>query len=699
MAVLAVVLAVVYFNLHGWFQAAAHHKVCITKECTLRSAFIISNLNESVNPCDDFWQYSCGGWLEHQPESSGSQWALQDDVVINKLLRLLSHDVSSDDSPAVQVAKKFYKSCTNKKLMQTLGDKPLIHFVNSVFQDLPDDLTARLLQIEKVPSSPLFGLGMDRDYHNSSQYVLSIYQPSLNMLRYRYLENKPPGVLKRYLWYYVRVMSVLTSGLNFQTIRQGQKVIEFETQLANITLSPAQQQDGSASPHTFNISSLQQRYPDLQWRAYIQGVFDEYHVPVEIKDSERVVTRAVHFLDKLFPLLRHTPSDVIKDYLKWSTVQSLISYTDGKLIRLHGAWRKNITGSRGHFTYRRTAEHCVRKTRKQLPDVLGELYTAVYTDSVTRAKVAKMTRRIMTSFGQMIQRVTWLSPQSKRRAAEKLAAMRLEVGAMEMYKANGSLLNEEWGGVGVDVDTYLLNHLALTLRQARLTLRRYRHRPGRHVHWSLTSATANAFYMSLYNAIAIPSGLLQDHMFRHELPPYLNYGSLGFVLGHEVTHGFDADGRKYDAHGNLGSWWSEEDVRHYEGKAACIVEQYEHFKSHRANSSVDGSLTLNENIADNGGITAAFNALDLLLQNSTDADVRMPGLIKLTPKQLFFVAFAQTWCGHASDRTLFCQMKTDEHSPSKYRVLGTIQNSHQFGQTFNCPVGSHMNPPKKCVVW
>lgn len=329
---------------------------------------------------------------------------------------------------------------------------------------------------------------------------------------------------------------------------------------------------------------------------------------------------------------------------------------------------------------------------------VGAMFVRRYFDENSKRDTLKMTNELQTSFREILNTIEWIEPSTKLLAELKVNAMSLKIGYPD-YILSHEELNNKYNDLRIEPEKYFENTLSVLIH-----LTRQEHsklgQPVNKTVWHTAPAVVNAYYSRNKNQIMFPAGILQPPFYHRHFPKSLNYGGIGVVIGHELTHGFDDKGRLFDRDGNLHRWWTDMDIKGFHERAQCLISQYGNYTVAEVGIKVDGENTQGENIADNGGIKQAFRAYNHWLKNnpsSIQSEI-LPG-INATHTQLFFLNFAQVWCGAMRPEATRSKLKTAVHSPGKFRVIGTLSNSDEFAKEYNCPIGSPMNPQQKCIVW
>uniref|UniRef100_A0A8B9UNV7 endothelin-converting enzyme 1 n=1 Tax=Anas zonorhyncha TaxID=75864 RepID=A0A8B9UNV7_9AVES len=527
-------------------------------------------------------------------------------------------------------------------------------------------------------ATPFFTVYVGADSKSSNSNVIQVDQSGLFLPSRDYYLNRTANerVLAAYLDYMVE-LGTLLGGAKEPTRLQMQQVLDFETLLANITVPQAERRDDEKIYHKMSIAELQVLAPAIDWLDYLSYSL----APLELAETEPVVVYGDAYLQQVSDLINSTDKSVLNNYLIWNLVQKTASSLDQRFETAQERLLETLYGTRkpplydGHQGVARGGHSrgwtgCVSPPRPQAEEMISEIRTA---------------------FEGSLDQLDWMDETTRQAAKEKADAIYDMIGFPDFI-----LDNKELDDVydGVSEDSFFQNMLNFYNFSAKVMADQLRKPPNRD-QWSMTPQTVNAYYLPTKNGIVFPAGILQAPFYARSHPKALNFGGIGVVMGHELTHAFDDQGREYDKEGNLRPWWQNSSLEAFKNRTACMTEQYGRYTVHR--EKVNGRQTLGENIADNGGLKAAYNAYKSWLQKNGD-EKRLPAL-GLTNHQLFFVGFAQVWCSVRTPESSHEGLVTDPHSPDKYRVIGTLSNSRDFVEHFGCPLGSPMNPGRHCEVW
>ncbi|XP_046832673.1 neprilysin-4-like isoform X1 [Vespa crabro] len=675
-----------------------------------QARIMLEYMDKTANPCQDFYQYACGNWEKRNPIPKDK--AAYDtfemlreslDIVLKELLEdKVPHNVRLNTDDATVKAKYHFQSCMNYEILEQRMEQPVLKLLEELGgwpilkSDWdPDKFDWLLLvaQLRLYNNNILISEWVGPDIKNSDQYVIQFDQTSLGLpTRDYFLQPSNMIYLNAYKDYFIKIVTLLGASLQNATVHANQ-LIEFETKLAKITFSPDERRNISELYQKMSIGELCSMVPQIDWRKYLSIVLAR-----PVNTSEPVVVFALQYIQDLVNLLSKTEPRTIANYLLWRFVRHRVNNLDD---RFQEAKQKFYYILFGIEQAPPRWKNCVSQVNANMGIAVGSMFVRKYFDEKSKNDTLSMTREIQESFRALLNQTTWIDNETKRLASEKVNAMLLRIGYPD-FILQPHLLNERYKDVVIHPDKYFENTLNILQHLTRVEQDRLGSSVNKTL-WNTAPAVVNAYYSRYKNQIMFPAGILQPPFYHRYFPKSLNYGGIGVVIGHEITHGFDDKGRLFDKNGNLHRWWKNEDINGFHERAKCLIgkkfiDQYSRYTVSEVGAQINGINTQGENIADNGGIKQAFKAYERWLYINGDKDETLPG-ISATGRQLFFLNFAQVWCGSMRPEAAKNKLRIAVHAPGKFRVIGTLSNSKAFADVFHCPLGTPMNPINKCSVW
>ncbi|XP_069753606.1 neprilysin-like isoform X2 [Narcine bancroftii] len=678
---------------------------CTSPACVSAAARIIENIDQMVDPCQNFYQYACGGWLKKHviPETSSRYDVLEKSGIEN--------------SEAIQKAKTLYKSCTNQTAIEIQGGEPLITMLKDLFEwpvatDDWENTYGKTWTLEKILSTMNAKYGkrviidffVGTDDKNSNVHIIHIDQPGLGMPSRDYFECT--GAYKEACEAYslfmqntvnlIRKDKGLKQNESFVKEQMG-TVLQLEKEIANATTKSEDRTDPNQLYNRMPLSKVKSDYlinvdnKLFNWMDFTNEILA--HVSLNVMETEQVVVYAPDYLKKLGDILKKYTAREIQNYVMWRQVMDLMGSLSSAYRETRAAFRKALYGTTSESAVWRK---CANYVNNNMEKAVGRLYVEEAFVGESKQMVEELIEQIRVVFIKNLHELSWMDQETKTKAEAKAKAIRQRIGYPPDIKDNNKL-DAEYKDLHFIIDEYFTNILQNLQLGQKKNLKKLREKVDKEA-WISGAAVVNAFYSSSRNQIVFPAGILQPPFFGKGQPTALNFGAIGMVIGHEITHGFDDNGRNFDKDGNLLDWWSAQSATNFKNLSQCMVYQYGNFTWNLAGGQhLSGINTLGENIADNGGIRQAYKAYQSYVKKNGE-DGLLPG-ISLNHEQLFFLNFAQVWCGIYRPEYAVNSIKTDVHSPGEFRVLGSLQNFEEFSNAFHCRKNEDMNPKKKCRVW
>ncbi len=646
-----------------------------------------ADIDPAVKPCDDFYQYANGSWLQrNQIPAEYPAWGAFLEIYERNLVVLkgILEDAAASKAPkgsVRQLVGDFYASGMDEIAIEKAGLAPLAaRFERIARVGSAGDLAAELGRLHLDGVRAGFNLTVDIDDKSSSAYITQLTQGGLGLPDRDYYTKEDDAskeLRSTYVAHVGRMFELLgdtpeTAAANAAT------VMSIETRLASASMTLVDQRDPNAIYHKMTRAELEKAAPGFDWQRYLTSL--------GLSPSEReLLVRQPAFFAELGRMAKDVPAAQWRTYLRWHLAHETAPFLASAFVNENFSfYGKTLNG---------TPEQQPRWKRVQgvvdngVGEALGQLYVERAFGPEAKQKALALVNNLRAALGERIATLDWMTATTKQKARAKLDAFTVKIGYPDRWRDYSSLV--------VTRDSYVSNVLAANAFEVRRLLAKLG-RPIDRTEWGMTPSTVNASYNPLMNEIVFPAGILQPPMFDPLADDAVNYGAIGMVIGHEMTHGFDDQGCQYDAQGNLKDWWTEADTKAYQAKQDLVVRQYDAYKP-LPELPINGKLTLGENIGDLGGLKIAFAAFKRSL-----AGKPRPGNIDgFSPEQRFFLGYAQAWRELARPEYLRMLVNTDVHSPAKYRVLGPLANLPEFATAFSCGEGSAMVRPasERPTIW
>ena len=645
--------------------------------------FSTASMDLTANPCLDFYQYACGTWIANTPiPADQSSWDTFGDLADRNraILRGILDKASANDPKRSAVEQKigdFYVSCMNEPAIGKLGTKPLAPELNRIDAiQSKDAILDVLVRLHLLGVEVFFNFSSEPDARNSTQMIAGVDQGGLGLPdRDYYLKDDPKSVkLRQQYVAHVQKMLELAGESTAQAAAHAQAVLRIETDLAKGSLDLVSRRDPNQIYHKMSVPELAALSPSFDWPKYFAALGTPSFTDLDVSVPD--------FIKALNAVLTNTSVADLKAYLRWHLLHSEAPLLPKAFVAENFSFYiQTLTGAK---QLQPRWERCVKITDADLGFALGQKYVEQAFPPDAKARVLTMVREIETMLGDDLQSLDWMTPATRQQALVKLRAVADKVGYPDKWR--------DYSSVKIVRGQAVANDERATEFEVHRQLSKIG-QPVDRAEWDATPPTVNAYYDPQHNDINFPAGILQPPFFDNRMDAAVNYGAIGSIMGHELTHGFDDEGRQFDAQGNLRNWWTPEDEKEFEKRAECFIKEYSAFTP-VDDVHLNGKLTLGENTADNGGIRLAFMALMKSLEGKSQ--VKIDGF---TPQQRFFLAWGQAWCENVRPEMARLWAQTDPHSPGRDRGNGVLGNMPEFREAFACHEGQPMVHAPACRVW
>lgn len=641
-----------------------------------------SALDRQVDPCHDFYEFACGGWLaKTKIPADKPSWVRSFNVIDarNKVwLRqiLKKAESTADESPKLRKIGDYYAACMDKAEVDKAGLKPIRPLLEKARHVHNVKSLARVItELHHDGIWALFDVSSDQDFKNATQYIAELDQDGLGLPdRDYYLkqDDKTKKIRKEYQAHVARMFELAHTPKRAAERAAGD-VMAVETEIAKLSQSRVERRDPKKLYHKIDLSGIEQVANRFPWKRYF--------VTLGFPDIHAINVTSVSFFKGVNHMLHEVPMRQWRNYLEWQILHATAPALSKPFVDEAFRMKQALTGQKQQ---RPRWKRCVSATDSGLGELLAQPYVKEHFGPASKQAALKLVHAIGRAFVANLDHLDWMDAKTRERAKKKFEAMAYLIG-----------YPKKWKKYPFKVDPH--DYVGNVLRAQAWDLHRQLAKIGKPVdrgEWEMTPPTVNAYYTAQKNQMVFPAGILQPPFYSVKADIAVNLGAMGMVVGHELTHGFDDQGSQFDRFGNLKNWWTPAVKQQFKERTACIQHQYSQF-SPLPGSHVNGKLTLGENIADNGGIKLAFAAYRALRAHAKK--VKVAG--GFTEDQQFFLSTGQIWCSKRRPQFAEMLLKVDPHSPPRFRVNGSLSNLSAFARAFSCKKGTPMNPDKTCSVW
>lgn len=645
-----------------------------------------ANMDMSIHPGDDFYNYAGAVWMKNNPvpakETRWGSFNILRDFNINAVRTTIEKAVASKTAPKGSATRRvadFYTAGMDSMRIEQRGFSPILPELKKI--DAIKDVAGLSQNIARLrvsgAAAPLYGFGIGQDRKNVEVMIPQFSQGGTTLPdRDYYLktEGRNAAIQTAYKAYVSKMFVLIGNDLTTANAN-AETIFALEKLLAEAQKSRVEMRDPYKTYNKFHVADLSKTTTGLDWKNILNSL--------QVKGEDSVLVNNPSFFTEMAKLLQSIPLNNWKVYLKWNVLKSAAPYLSNDFVETNFAFNQVLTGQKEQTPrWQRVSS----LTDGSISDLLGQLYVVDYFKPEAKARMAELVKNVRTAFANRIKALDWMSPITKEKALAKLAAFTPKIGYPDTWR--------NYDGLDIKPDTYFENVRNVGAWNYADMVSRLG-KPVDRSRWGMTAPTVNAYYSATLNEIVFPAGILQFPFFDANADDAINYGGIGAVIGHEMSHGFDDNGSQYDADGTLRNWWTAEDRKKFEAKAQALVKQYNGYAV-QDTLFVNGKLTLGENIGDLGGLNVAYEAFKMTAQGKSNESID-----GFTPDQRFFLAWAQIWRSTVLPQTAAQLLLTDTHSPGPYRTIGAPVNMDAWYKAFDVKPGHKLykKPEDRILIW
>src|SRR6266567_8388703 len=648
--------------------------------------FSIDTIDKTIDPCGDFYQYACGNWIKNSEiPPDQSQWVSF--VELHERNLDIEHGIlekaaagGASRNAIDQKVGDLYGSCMDEKSVDAKGVAPIKPELDRIAA-VSDKraLIDEIAHVHLIGPSPLFNFYSQSDLHNADQVIAYIDQGGLTLPdRDYYIKDDADKVEKRQILVDCATqLFTLTGQSPQQAAKSAQTVLVIETLLAADSMDRTKRRDPKNRDHKMSRDEAAALGPNFYLNRYFTAVGAPNFTAMNVTNPD--------FFKQVDGVVAALPLESLKTYVSWHVLRGAAPWLSQPFVDANFKMRQALTGQK---QIQDRWKRCVDLVDGSLGEALGQRYVEATFGAEGKQRMLKMVDTLEKSLDEDIQGLSWMSDDTKKQANTKLQAIRNKIGYPDQYR--------DYSSITVKKDDLIGNVERATEFESRRQIAKI-DKPLDRKEWGMTPPEVNAYYSGSFNEIVFPAGILQPPFFDKSMDDAVNFGGIGLVIGHELTHGFDDQGRKFDPTGNLRDWWTEQDGKEFEKRVSCVADEYSNFVAVDT-MKLNGRLTLGENTADNGGARIALMALERMIADDKTGKEGQ-SIDGYTPEQRFFLGFGRVWCEKQRPEYLRMQVSTNPHSPGKYRVDGVVQNMPEFQKAWNCKAGQPMVAENACHVW
>lgn len=666
----------------GFFVAAYAQQPAMAQKKYINPA----NMDLAYKPGDNFYLYAGGNWIKNNPvpakETRWGTFQILRDFNINAVKSLLEKAAANKSAAPGSVEKRvadFYKAGMDSTGIEKRGYDPVKKDLSRIAAlETMDEILAEVTHMKvNGIAGPMYGFFIGQDRKDVENMIPQLAQGGTTLPdRDYYLKDDPRSTqIQQAYKKYVQILFSLTGSTAEAAAKNAKTIFELEKKMAAAQLSRVEMRDAYKTYHKFQLEEFSKTTPGMNWRSILSGL--------KVTGEDTVIVNNPAFFIELDHLLKTVSKDDWKTYLQWNVLKSAAPYLSSDFVDATFEYNKVMTGQKVQTPRWQTIS---QQTDGGIPDLLGQLYVKEYFKPEAKARMEELVANLKKAFANRIKNLDWMGDATKQKALAKLAAFRSKIGYQDKWR--------DYEGLEIRPDTYFENAKNIAKWNYHYMVTRLG-KPVERDRMGMTAPTVNASYNTTLNDITFPAGILQFPFFHAGADDAVNYGAIGAVIGHEMSHGFDDNGSRYDADGTLRNWWTEEDRAKFDAKAAALAKQFDAYTV-LDTIHVNGKLTLGENIGDLGGLNVAYEAFKMTAQGKSDKKID-----GFTPDQRFFLSWAQVWVGNALPETTAQLIITDSHAPGPYRTIGAPVNMDAWYQAFDIQPGDKLykKPGDRIRIW
>lgn len=645
-----------------------------------------ANLDKSAAACTDFYQYANGGWLAANPiPPAYSNWGVANILdernrdVLHEILEAAARNTKAPKGSSEQKVGDYYATCMDEAAIEAQGARPL----NPEFERIAkikdqQSLQAAIAHFHSLGLHVLFNSDSTQDFKNSAEVTFEIYQGGLGLPDrdyYTKTDDKSKTIRDQYLKHVAKMFELLGDD-SARAGSEAQTVMALETKLAEASLTRVELRDPEKIYHRMTVAQMKDLGPVYDWAGYMQKLGVAQNTDVNVATPE--------FFKVMNQQLANTPLSDWQTYLRWHLINNTAAALSSNFVDEDFNFKgKTLQGSQENLP---RWKRCVAQTDRVLGEALGEVYVKKAFPPAAKARALDMVRNLESALKTDIGSLSWMGEATRKQAIVKLEAFLNKIGYPDKWR--------DYSSLEVDRGPYVMNRFRANAFEKRRDLNKIG-RPVDRTEWGMSPPTVNAYYNPQINEIVFPAGILQPPYFDADADDAYNYGGMGSVIGHEMTHGFDDQGRQFDSTGNLANWWTDADLKAFNQRAQCVIDQFNGFEVEKGLNQ-NGKLVVGESIADLGGLVVAYAAF----QKATEGKPRQM-IDGFSPEQRFFLGYARGWATNTRPEFARLLANVDPHPLPKFRVNGPLSNMPQFAAAFSCKAGDAMVRPEKdrCQIW